>query len=122
MGLLFTFLSSKADRRIVLSNGLSRRPEFRAHAAPQSLPRISGRDIQEITINDTVLATKTALASATLTRRATFHVGFALLLLALVLVGFWPSYYGAVVRAGVAPPHSSLLRSTTAADPRFTSG
>lgn len=60
-------------------------------------------------LNDSVLATKTALASAKLPRRSTFFTGLALLLLALVVVGFWPSYYGAVLRADVAPPHPGWI-------------
>ena len=62
-----------------------------------------------MTMSDPVLAAKTALASATSTRRSTFYTGFSFLLLALVVVGFWPNYYGALVGTGAAPPHPGWI-------------
>ena len=43
------------------------------------------------------------------TRRSGFYTGFGVLLLACVIAGFWPSYYGALLRTGVTPPHPGWI-------------
>jgi hypothetical protein len=45
-----------------------------------------------------------ARGAAGLRARSKFYVGIAVFMLAMILVGFWPSYYGALIRGAAAAP------------------
>ena len=48
------------------------------------------------------LLRESAMAARRLTHR--FYLGITLFLIAMVIVGFWPSYFGPLVRTGVTRP------------------
>jgi hypothetical protein len=53
--------------------------------------------------------TRTPGAALRRTRRSGFYVGIAFLLITCVLAGFWPTYYGALLGSGIAPPHPGWI-------------
>ena len=42
-------------------------------------------------------------------RRSGFYVGIALLLLAYVIAGFWPKYFGGIIDPSITPPHPGWI-------------
>jgi len=58
--------------------------------------------MQPVTIPATVTAARTSIRSQPAPRR--FYVGLTLFMVAVMVVGFWPSYFGRLLRGDVARP------------------